>query len=230
MYDLDDIHSMPAILMSCIRAGTWSTPNAPKLRILSRMVRNAHAIGIDELPALVMLAGHARNDIPVPHAHLTPEMKVIERRLWSFLSSPIGLRHSIDRSYGPSTTIDEAIDVVRRWLRDERAKAFMPAAEADDIIRAEVGRLAVLHPDLGLSYGYIGNCDLSGSRFDDRSFMVFTTLRSGHGPCPDIHFGGVPHADLGALAFTVSRNLEPWVREQQDRLDRGEIHRIAAAA
>lgn len=45
------------------------------------------------------------------------------------------------------------------------------ANEADKAISAIVDTLKAQYPDLGLSYGYIGNVDRFG---DDRDFRIFT--------------------------------------------------------
>jgi hypothetical protein len=46
---------------------------------------------------------------------------------------------------------------------------------AAELIEVEVKALAAAFPELGLSFGYIGNCDMGPyARWDDRSWRVFT--------------------------------------------------------
>lgn len=54
-----------------------------------------------------------------------------------------------------------------------------PIASADSQIDNIVSMLAIQHPDLKLSYGYVGNVYRDGT--DDRSFRIFTNRRDADG-------------------------------------------------
>ena len=65
------------------------------------------------------------------------------------------------------------------------AKAVSPA-EADEQIRLRVEVLKAQHPELRLSYGYIGNLERWG---DDRTFRVFTNRLDETGRSVSLHLG-----------------------------------------
>ena len=61
---------------------------------------------------------------------------------------------------------------------DRSESAVTPAAiESPHVVFEQlVQDLAAKHPRLGLSFGYIGNCDFPGGQWDDRSWLVFDKL------------------------------------------------------
>ena len=66
------------------------------------------------------------------------------------------------------------------------------------------------YPDVGLSFGYIGNC---GAGFDDRSFMFFTKVKPlGEANC--LSFGHADTAGLDAFADRCDGHLERWIEEK----------------
>jgi hypothetical protein len=76
--------------------------------------------------------------------------------------------------------------------------ALYTAAEcnaADAALSLLVKDLAAAHPELGLSYGYIGNVYRDGT--DDRGFRIFSNRRDDDGRSISYHLGGfdsLPHA------------------------------------
>ena len=122
-------------------------------------------------------------------------------------------------------TTAEACRVIDLMLSASRAaRAAGADGTAASRLQAMTEEQKALHPRLGLTLGYIGNCDLSGGRFDDRSWMVFAKLAtpSCRGGC-DIHFGNVPTRLLGRLMQQAETGLAAWCDEQERRLDAGEI-------
>lgn len=91
--------------------------------------------------------------------------------------------------------------------------------------------LAAKHPRLGLSFGYLGNCDLLGGQWDDRSWMVFAKLATLRcvGAC-DVHFGGVHTDHLASLFTQAQAHLADWCVEQEHRLDAGEIRIVGPSS
>lgn len=212
-----DIANLPALLVSTIRHGSWKSPNAATLRRIARSARVAQDVGFPMDHILTVLAGAARADMPVPNTDWSPEMIQMERMIHPFLASSLAMRceRETAEEYGIVRTVDEAADVVTSIITDERARHAVPADEADRIIREEMERVSALHPELGLSYGYIGNI-WHGPYQDDRLFRVFTRLRDarGHSIC----FGGHALENLPELAFMAQRRLASWAVEQSARL------------
>lgn len=64
-----------------------------------------------------------------------------------------------------------------------------PIASADSQIDNIVATLAIQHPELKLSYGYVGNVYRDGT--DDRSFRIFTNRRDDTGRSVSYHLGGI---------------------------------------
>ena len=220
-----EIANLPALLMAAIRAGTWSTPNATTLRQVARVVSRAQAVGLPEWDMIDVLASVARADMPVPNTDWTPEMHAINDVIWPYLASSKSLDCTVHREYGPYSTPTQGLGIVERISADETAKATCAPEDADRIIRCEMERVRDLHPELGMSYGYIGNI-YWGPRRDDRSFKVFTQLIDERGH--SVSYGGCGYDRLGQFAFTVQRRLEDWARTQSERLARGEIRRQCA--
>src|SRR3546814_2090423 len=82
-----------------------------------------------------------------------------------------------------------------------------------------IAELSPNYPDIGLSFGYIGNI-WHGPYQDDRSFRVFTMLRDRFGY--SVNFGGHSSARLGELAFLIRAKLADWCAEQRVLLEKGE--------
>src|SRR3546814_7162017 len=80
----------------------------------------------------------------------------------------------------------------------------MTTAEAKKVIGDVIAELSPNYPDIGLSFGYIGNI-WHGPYQDDRSFRVFTMLRDRFGY--SVNFGGHSSARLGELAFLIRAKL-----------------------
>lgn len=117
---------------------------------------------------------------------------------------------------------------------DERLASFRAARVAAQDGTAQkrcqelLAEMQAKHPRLGLSFGYIGNCDFGG-RFDDRSWMFFTKLATPScvGAC-DVSFGGQTTAYLGKLMQTAERDLATWCDDLEARLDAGKVRIVGS--
>ena len=115
---------------------------------------------------------------------------------------------------------------------DDRVRADgMDLNRASTALRDQVHELSILFPSLGLSFGYIGNCDLGcGPRYDDRSWKVFTKLATGASTCSDVSWGGYPSQQLGRMAVEAEKALEKWCHATEKRLEDGEIRSLVRIA
>ena len=110
--------------------------------------------------------------------------------------------------------------------------ATLPNLASPHVVLEQLVRdLAARHPRLGLSFGYIGNCDFLGGQWDDRSWMVFAKLATPRcvGAC-DVHFGGVGTDHLTSLLTQAQARLADWCVEQERRLDVGEIRIVGPSS
>lgn len=137
------------------------------------------------------------------------------------VQSPYALRnHPADGL----NTVDAICDRIRnRLLAFRAARVASYDGTAADALRTMMEEQRVLHPKLGLSFGYIGNCDFGGHH-DDRSWKIFTKLATPacHNAC-DVSFGGYPTTQLGKFMQIAMRDLANWCNEQERRLAAGEI-------
>jgi hypothetical protein len=67
-----------------------------------------------------------------------------------------------------------------------------------DLLRDEVEAIAAEFPDLGLSFGYIGNWERD---FDGRSFRVFTNRQDEHFRSYSMHLGGADSLERALESF-----------------------------
>ena len=119
-------------------------------------------------------------------------------------------------------------------LGAERAAArAMSEAEASADLHTFVNALAERFPQLGLSFGYIGNCSLfvqpgNPNYYDDRSWRVFTKLANQR--ClggSNISFGSHDTRDLGYLLLDARYHLAEWCDATAKRLAAGELYSLA---
>lgn len=136
--------------------------------------------------------------------------------------SPFSLRQNV--TVGTDGTVSGMCRAIDERLASFRA-ARIAAEDGSAVARCHelLKEMQARHPRLGLTFGYIGNCDFGG-RFDDRSWKFFTALATPAciGAC-DVSFGGQRTAQLGKLMQTAERELGAWCRTQEDRLDAGEV-------
>ena len=81
------------------------------------------------------------------------------------------------------------------------------------------------HPEIGLSFGYIGNVTRGGA--DERSWAFFTKVLD---PADTFYkncfsFGGVPTERLKEFWESALENLEQWIVETVEP-HKGEVHRV----
>ena len=134
----------------------------------------------------------------------------------------------VARACGHVRDLSEAIARIDAVIVDaKRAASAVEDGSAARTIRSLVDLLADAHPRLGLSFGYVGNCDLSGGRRDDRSWRVFARLATPScvGAC-DVSFGGHATDQLGRMMVLAEKGLADWCAEQERRLDAREIRTV----
>ena len=177
-----------------------------------------------EIEAMLAVAVHRWSDELLAAAPLTtarsPERDLCDHA-WSRVRSAYSLRHRI--GHGVEATVQATCDAVHGLLAAyeaaARASRYGTAAKR---LRAMMEQQAALHPRLGLSFGYIGNCAVGG--YDDRSWKVFSRLAtSGCRNACDVSYGGHATTQLGKLMQQAERELAAWCDEQERRLDAGEI-------
>jgi len=158
-----------------------------------------------------------------------PVLRELEMRAWPMMQSSIGMRNRHLQGIGWT---DADLVVLIEEIVDERVRADgMSMDEANAMLRDQVTELSVLFPTLGLSFGYIGNCDLGcGPKYDDRSWKVFTKLATGVSTCSDVSWGGYPSNHLGRMAIEARKDLEGWCHATESRLDAGEIRSLVRIA
>ena len=142
------------------------------------------------------------------------------------VNSPFSLRNPIVRN--SPDTIEGVAALITQVIADAaRAQNAAESGEAHETLQALLKEMQAKYPALGLTFGYVGNCDLGSMRWDDRSWKYFTkcaTPACTYG-C-DVSFGGVGTSQLGRLMIQAEQQLDDWCAEQQRRLDAGEIRRV----
>lgn len=130
---------------------------------------------------------------------------------WAQISSVIGQRNKF-LSGKPQTTIASIQAAALQGVHRREEILAMTAPEAFEKIEAVVKLMQGRFPELKLSFGYIGNCDLAGGgkRYDDRSWRVFTGVRDARRYHLSVSFGGAATSEIASLAFDVTSELENW--------------------
>lgn len=158
-----------------------------------------------------------------------PVLRELEMRAWPMMQSAIGIRNTLLQ--GIDWAEIDLVGLIEQHVAERARADAMDVGEASAMIRNQVIELSLLYPSLGLSFGYIGNCDLGcGPAYDDRSWKVFTKLATPGSSCSDVSWGGRPSSHLGRMAVEAGKSLEGWCSETEERLDRGEIRSIAKVA
>lgn len=142
---------------------------------------------------------------------------------WAQISSGIGQRNKF-LSGKPKSTIANIQAAALQGVHRREEILAMPAAEAFEKIEAVVKLMQDRFPELRLSFGYIGNCDLAGggNRYDDRSWRIFTGVRDAKRYHLSVSFGGAATAEIASLAFDVTSELENWCEKLARGLTTGE--------
>jgi hypothetical protein len=186
----------------------------------------------DEKP-LLDLAIRVRDAIPHVDADGSKELQTILAQ--SILANPqVDALHDIARSYAPDAVVptspEEIVELHREAgsiVRRSRQESSRADPQAIETIQNAVDLMKQSHPELNLSFGYVGNLPSNG--WDERSWRIFTQLASpnSHGAC-DVSFGGCDTRDLPAMATRVTQNLKAWCDRQSERLAAGEIRSLAS--
>lgn len=191
--------------------------------VTDRLLHEAAIMIRDEMPVLDTREAMEVETILAYGVHLAGNLPAIADHAWSRVQSPAGLR------FGMLDGVEATVAACHRAIVDRLASFRQAHAASQDgtaaaRLREMMEEQRALHPRLGLSFGYIGNCDFGG-RFDDRSWKVFAKLATWScvGAC-DVSFGGYPTARLGKFMQVAEAGLAAWCDRQEQRLDANEIH------
>jgi hypothetical protein len=100
------------------------------------------------------------------------------------------------RQLANSYNLDDPANLSHRF----RVRPFFSDEARTDI---SIELLQAKFPQLGITYGYIGNCDtIDPSRHDDRQWMIFTTVRGDDSREMRIHLDG-PKFDVVEVALKL---------------------------
>src|SRR3546814_1121846 len=146
---------------------------------------------------------HDRPDGFAPDWH--PYQVILRDLAWAMCSSSTGLNNTLLAPLGRNVTLEDHVIVAQKFIDEEIEKRSMTTAEAKKVIGDVIAELSPNYPDIGLSFGYIGNI-WHGPYQDDRSFRVFTMLRDRFGY--SVNFGGHSSARLGELARSEEHTSE----------------------
>lgn len=99
------------------------------------------------------------------------------------------------------------------------------------ILRASTEAARRLHPELGLSFGYIGNFEYGLTR-DNRSWSVFSKLSTRPGPTAcNVSWGGVATEKLGGMAASATLgDLFDWADRQALLLAAGKLYQVCPSS
>ena len=96
------------------------------------------------------------------------------------------------------------------------------------MLRAAMEAARRLHPELGLSFGHIGNLEFIHPRRDDRSWSIFSKLSTR--PCAsacNVSWGRAATDELGSLAVAAALgDVFDWADAQAVRLADGKIYQV----
>lgn len=88
-------------------------------------------------------------------------------------------------------------------MRDIEDRAYTKLVFLNEELKAK-------YPEVGLSFGYIGNLDI---RYDDRRWSFFTQVPiQGTWGLDRMHFGDYRTGELREFAKEAERNLETWIQ------------------
>ena len=217
----DPIDSLPSVLKDEINAGRWISANAVTIRQAARIVGRAQWLALYGChDALIALATASLDEIAQAGPTKTPAMIAI--RTWLL---PLVAASPLSLDWLHTTELSQvgrfALSRFETWLEDEICRANADADADNDEIGHAVDRVAALYPDLGLSYGYIGNLSFQPLR-DDRSYCVFTRLMAGN---KSLTFAEHSAEQRGMYTHLIKQRLEGWAAALQLSLEAGAISR-----
>ncbi len=232
------VHTLPSLVLCGIRDASLqlrTDTDRETLRRLSRLILRARHAGHDTIAIMpdyvACVAGAISRDVD-----RNETMKDVDAILRSFSTLSFPCTTTFEPSVGRPASPADLIDPVEAWIEERIAAEHREPAVAGRDIEAEVARLKALHPRVGLSYGYIGNCSNTS---DDRGFMVFTDVVFADGSRgSSTRFGDHPYAELSKLRTMVLARLEGWVQDIEAKLEDGTmrsrsthgLHDLRAAA
>lgn len=218
------------LVIRAVRREHLTGEAANTLRNIARIVSRAKSLCIETKHLDILLA--AACNYAQPEGFL-PDWPAEVQDLFNLVgpvnASPLGLEDRIMRDFPAdpkSYTIDTYFEAAQAYFDARLEEMSMTEEEASTLIRSTVEQVAKSHPELNLSFGYIGNIWWQPYR-DDRSFKVFTTLATLQ--CQygcDVSFGGHSVSDIGVLAHLVRNKLADWAADQASRLAEGKLRQV----
>ena len=115
---------------------------------------------------------------------------------------------------GISDDINVLANTIIKLVIEDRRAADYTIDDSCKILRSLMNMAAAAYPALGLSFGYIGNCDLHGNQWDNRNWYIFTQMdqdgRKRIGAGSSASFGGVETEALGRLVIHAEKEFLSW--------------------
>lgn len=217
------IHGLPSLVLRALRESALKLRpgiEIEKLRHLSRLVGRAHHAGHDTLAIMADYVSYVSEAIArdVDWNETTENIDALVR---AFSLMSYRAPSSFDPGVGRPAAPQDLITPVEAWIAQRVAAEDCDPNVANEDIRIEMERVAALYPNVGLSYGYIGNWS---TLHDDRGFMIFTKVMfadGSHGS--STRFGDHSHQELPRLRTMVLANLEGWTRTLDERVRTGRM-------
>lgn len=210
--------AMHIMVLAALDAG-WNPPAAFDLRHSADQVDSVYTWHNVQLSLLLAAAVVAADDGQCPDALLGRSVDLLDQRF--------AKRNDTLRALPEGVQPFQLRALIETHVADiKRANEATASGFADRALASMVKQLQAKHPELGLSYGYIGNCDLYGSRWDDRSWGISTRFVDRE-TRSSVRFGGVPTCQLGRMMIMAERDLAAWCLKQEERFAGGTILRAA---
>ncbi len=161
---------------------------------------------------------------PIPQHYID-----LSAKAHPMVNSGIGMRNqfTIDRD---CTSIFDYFDAAFDAVVERQYARSIGEDAAVVVLREQVRELAGEYPELGLTFGYIGNLSFA-PRHDDRAWKVFTKCATPrcHG-ASDVSWGRYATGDLGLMVVDARKSLAAWCKQKSDLLAAREIRSLVREA
>ncbi|WP_162815028.1 hypothetical protein [Erythrobacter aureus] len=197
---------------------------------LARLIANKHSLFTGrEACAFENILAQAISYASPYHFPMPEHYKALSAKAAPMVASAIGMRNKFTIDADCETIIDYFNAAFNAVVEREYALSLSEDTAAT-LLRTQVEELAVQYPDLGLSFGYIGNLSI-GPIHDDRSWKVFTKCATPrcHG-ASDVSWGGYATKNLGLMHVAARKSLADWCQQKSDLLAAREIRSLVPQA
>lgn len=184
----------------------------------------AAAIAIrDEYPSLDRVEALTVDGMLAWAVDRAGNLPAIARKAHAITQTQFSIRHRLTANAG-STVEDMCIAIQAKIASFREAREISEDGSA--YIRCEklLTEMKERYPDIGLSFGYIGNLHRGN---DDRQWQYFTNVRatSGFGS-GNASFGGHTTAYLGKLTQKAEAELDAWCENLANGLKEGRFRKM----